>query len=175
MNLIEYLDNPLLPVAISALSLSLAMVNSCITLKNRSIIIAQEKRRIPNIDIQLIDCYKVLEGTKIRNYYLDILARNTTDIGNAISDARLNIEYILDDKVVFTRTFKYSTESDSHKSANIMNIPCHIAPHDTISGRVFFRVLDSVIKESQILSYSVEFSDTHQNISIVRPNIILER
>jgi|LGOV01.1.fsa_nt_gb hypothetical protein len=149
-------------------------------ISKRSIKLAesQEERRQPKLVPYLFEAYyKPVCTEEYTIYAFSLSISNPSDIDNAIALLELQVNY----KVSNATKMAVKVPHDAALSMSFcdsvkehFSLPARIDAHQTIAGWVFFKVDDTLIKEFDIDSYTLNICDSHDAMSFLKPIIIRE-
>ncbi len=131
---------------------------------------AQDLRRAPKLSAEFIRGDYItnpIDGS--RRYQLEVSIGNLSDSDNAITRAELCLTYLMGGSAEMTLRVGQADGDDR------LRLPTRIAAHETVAGRLEFRVTGDVIKGNRIEAYRVELTDTHGEIVAFEPLLLSER
>ncbi|MBI4791169.1 MAG: hypothetical protein HY789_00105 [Deltaproteobacteria bacterium] len=137
-----------------------------------------EERRQPKLVPYLFEAYyKPANTGKYTIYAFSISISNPSDIDNSIALIELQINYEVSNATKMAVKVRHDPAlcmnfCDSIKEH--FSLPARIDAHQTIAGWLFFKVDDTLIKDSEIDSYALNICDSHDAMSFLKPIIIRE-
>lgn len=140
---------------------------------------AQEERRRPSLALYLVDGYVRLirepEGYRVYAFLLSV--SNPSDINNSIAYLDMNLTYLTPERLRMTVKIPSSiSETVQFEPGTGVELspPIRLDAHQTVEGRIYFQVNESLLNDAIPEGYVIVATDSHGYQSSVEPVIVRE-
>lgn len=127
---------------------------------------SQEARRQPKLGIYRVDGYRrYLPDKQLFGFMVSV--SNPTDINNAISQAELQVTYVLEKEIKAVWRVPHSPAvaaiayDATGNTANVLTLPLRVDAHQTVAGWLVFSLDNSVLTGRTIDSHQIILEDSH--------------
>ncbi len=158
------------------LALLLSLYGIFISRKALRIQEQQEDRRKPLLVLYLQDGYvRYISDGRVYVFLLSV--SNPTDADNAVASLDLRLTYKKQNSDQMN--IKVSSDRTLHKffmdsGGNSLLTPLRVDAHQTVSGRVFFMIKETIFKGINVEAYTISITDTHGIETQIEPILIRE-
>jgi hypothetical protein len=137
----------------------------------------QEQRRHPHLSIYLSTGYRrYLPKRQLFSFFVSV--SNPTDINNSISQAELQVTYVLDGDITAVCRIPHKPEiaervnTTEASGAAVFSLPARIDAHQTVAGWLLFAVDNELISGRTIDSHKIILEDSHGVSAQTEPIVV---